>query len=83
VFPFDKFKSLSKIKKVNCPVLVIHGTKDEVVAFWHGERFFEMAGKSKQSLWVEGAGHNNLFARAESQYKQALDEFVTLIENPN
>lgn len=81
VFPFDKFNSLSKIKKVACPVLVIHGTRDEVVAFWHGERLFQEAGEPKQSLWVEGADHNNLFARAEDRYKQALVEFVTLIEN--
>lgn len=81
VFPFDKFKSLSKIKKINCPVLVIHGTKDEIIPFWHGERLFQEVEEQKQSLWVEGADHNNLFARAEERYKQALVEFVTLIEN--
>ena len=81
VFPFDKFKSLSKIKKVKFPVLVIHGTKDEIIPFWHGEKLFQEAGEPKQSLWVEGADHNNLFAGAEAQYNQALVEFVTLIEN--
>lgn len=81
VFPFDKFKSLSKIKKVNCPVLVIHGTRDEVVPFWHGEKLFQEANEPKQSLWVEGAGHNNLFARAEERYEKALVEFVSLIES--
>jgi fermentation-respiration switch protein FrsA (DUF1100 family) len=81
VFPFDKFKSISKIKEVHCPVLVIHGTKDEVVSFWHGERLFEVAVEPKLALWVDGAGHNNLFATVEGQYKQALGEFVTLIEN--
>jgi fermentation-respiration switch protein FrsA (DUF1100 family) len=81
VFPFDKFKSLSKIKKVHCPVLVIHGTRDEVVPFWHGEKLFQEANEPKQSLWIEGAGHNNLFARAEEQYEKALVEFVTLLES--
>ena len=81
LFPFDKFKSLSKIKKVNCPVLIMHGTKDEVISFWHGEKLFQEANEPKQSLWVENAGHNNLFARSENRYKQALDEFMKLIEN--
>jgi abhydrolase domain-containing protein 17 len=80
VIPFDRFKSISKIKNVHCPVLVIHGTKDEVVPFWHGGKLFEMANNPKLSYWVEGAGHNNLHEVAGSSYGQALREFVAMIE---
>ncbi|MCA1592266.1 MAG: alpha/beta hydrolase [Acidobacteria bacterium] len=80
VLPFDKFQSLSKIKRVRCPVLVIHGKKDNVIPFWHGEKLFEEANEPKRSLWVEGAGHNNVFEASGNRYGQALRDFVALIE---
>jgi fermentation-respiration switch protein FrsA (DUF1100 family) len=83
LLPFDKFKSISKIKNVRCPVLVIHGKNDEVVAFWHGEKLFREANEPKLSYWVEGAGHNNLYEVAGNGYEQALLDFVALIERNN
>ena len=80
LFPLDKFKSVSKIRDVRCPVLVIHGTEDEVIPFWHGERLFQEANEPKLSFRVEGAGHNNLSEIAGSRYEQVLKEFETLIE---
>ena len=80
LFPLDKFKSLSKIKGVRCPVLVIHGTEDEVIPLWHGEKLFQEASEPKLSFWVENAGHNNLSQIAGGQYEQVLKEFERLIE---
>jgi fermentation-respiration switch protein FrsA (DUF1100 family) len=80
LFPFDKFKSLSKIKRVGCPNLVIHAKRDEVIPFSHGERLFLEANEPKASYWVEGAGHNNLIEVAGKAYEKALSEFVRLIE---
>jgi fermentation-respiration switch protein FrsA (DUF1100 family) len=80
LFPLDKFKSISKIKDVRCPVLVIHGKEDEVIPFWHGERLFQEANEPKLLFWVEGARHNNLSQIASERYKQVLKEFEALIE---
>ncbi len=80
IFPIDRFQSISKIKQVHCPILVIHGRRDEVIPFWHGEKLFEQANEPKLSLWVEGAGHNDLFEVAGRRYRQALADFVGLIE---
>ncbi len=81
LLPFDKFKNISKIKNVRCPVLVIHGNQDEVIPLWHGKRLFQEANEPKLSFWVEGAGHNNLFEVAGGHYGQALREFAAMIEN--
>jgi hypothetical protein len=70
LFPFEKFNSLSKIGNVRCPVLVIHGKKDEVIPTWHGERLFQEANVPKLSLWVDGAGHNNLAENGRSQLRK-------------
>lgn len=79
LFPIDKFDSISKIVMARCPVLVIHGTRDKVIPFWHGEKLFEMASEPKLSLWVNGAGHNNLFDVAAVHYSEALREFAELV----
>ncbi len=79
LYPFDKFENLTKIKQVNCPVLVIHGTEDEVVHFWHGQALFAAAQEPKLSLWVEGAGHNDVIWVAGDRYSAALREFVKLL----
>jgi abhydrolase domain-containing protein 17 len=60
IVPFDKFRNISKIRHVNCPILVIHGRKDNVIPFSNGERLFAAAREPKSSFWVENAGHNDL-----------------------
>ncbi len=80
LLPLDKFKSLSKIKKVRCPVLVIHGTRDEVIPFWHGEKLFEEANEPKTFLQVKDAEHNNLMRTAGSDYEKALQDFASSIK---
>lgn len=41
------------------PLLVIHGTEDEIIAFDHGRRLFEAAGEPRQHLWIQG-DHNSV-----------------------
>src|SRR5437773_1996087 len=56
IVPFDKFRNISKIRQVKCPVLVIHGRKDNVIPFHNGERLFDAAPSAKSNFWVDGAG---------------------------
>jgi pimeloyl-ACP methyl ester carboxylesterase len=76
ILPFDKFVVLEKLPRVTCPVLVIHGTADEVVPFSHGLRIYAAVPGPKSKLWVEGAGHNDLVETAGDAYWQALRSFV-------
>lgn len=75
LFPFDKFANLGKIRWVNCPVLIMHGTTDEVIPFWHGQQLFDAVRAPKQALWVENGGHNDLAEVAGNRYLTALQEF--------
>ncbi len=79
IFPFDKFSSLSKINRVKCPILFIHGKKDNIIAFWHGEMLFAAANEPKHSFWIYNAGHNNVFAVAKDGYLQTIKEFSVKI----
>jgi fermentation-respiration switch protein FrsA (DUF1100 family) len=64
---------------VRCPVLVIHGTEDEVIPFSHGRQLYEAANQPRQSLWVEGAGHNDLLLVGGARYWAALRQFARLV----
>ena len=82
LFPFDKFRNFDKLKKVNCPVLVIHGRADQVIPWTHGQQLFAAASQPKLSLWVEGANHNdNLFWVAPEQYVAALRQFAQIVQD--
>lgn len=47
------FFSIDKVSKVKSPVLVIHGTDDEVIDFSHGIGIYERCPKAVEPLWVE------------------------------
>jgi fermentation-respiration switch protein FrsA (DUF1100 family) len=79
LFPFDKFDNLGRIGAVACPILVVHGTDDQVVPFRHGEELFRRAREPKRMLAVAGADHNNLHRIAGEAYWLALDRFRLLL----
>ncbi len=67
--------SIDKVSKVASPVLVIHGTEDEVIDFSHGLAIYERCPRAVEPLWVEGAGHNDIELYA--QYLERLKQFIT------
>jgi len=73
--PFDKFRNVSKIRHVNCPLLVIHGRKDNVIPFSNGERLFAAAAEPKKNYWVENAGHNDLEYVAGEELIRRIQKF--------
>lgn len=56
----DKYDSLSKIKKVKAPLLILHGEKDTLVPIAHGKRLYEAANKPKFFYKFPLAKHNNM-----------------------
>ncbi|KAI4335586.1 hypothetical protein L6164_014221 [Bauhinia variegata] len=77
-FWFDIFKNIDKIRHVNCPVLVIHGTNDDIVDLSHGKRLWELAKEKFDPLWVKGGGHCNLETYPE--YIKHLRKFINAME---
>ncbi|KAF9662781.1 hypothetical protein SADUNF_Sadunf18G0089900 [Salix dunnii] len=77
-FWFDIFKNIDKIRLVSCPVLVIHGTNDDIVDLSHGKRLWELAKEKYDPLWVKGGGHCNLETYPE--YIKHLRKFINAME---
>lgn len=73
---FDAFASIDKISGVLAPVLVIHGTDDDVVDMSHGVALYERCPRPVRPLWVEGAGHGDVEFFGE--YIERLERFVAV-----
>lgn len=78
IVPFDKFPNRSKLSKIRCPILVMHGQADQTIPIHHGQSLYAAAPGSKISLWVEGAGHNDFPWVAGNRYQQTLLSFQQL-----
>ncbi|CAM8896012.1 unnamed protein product [Rhodiola kirilowii] len=77
---FDIYKNIDKIGLVNCPVLVIHGTADEVVDCSHGKQLHELCKDKFEPLWLNGGGHCNLEFYPE--FIKHLKKFVQGVGKP-
>ena len=78
VRPFvrDRYDNAAKIGALRCPLLVIHGDRDEVVPFAFGRELFDAANEPKTFVTIEGAGHNDLPSVDPAHYWNALDAFL-------
>uniref|UniRef100_A0A2P2LRI5 Protein bem46 n=1 Tax=Rhizophora mucronata TaxID=61149 RepID=A0A2P2LRI5_RHIMU len=75
---FDIYKNIEKISLVTCPVLIIHGTSDEVVDCSHGRQLWELCKQKYEPLWLKGGNHCNLETYPE--YIRHLKKFVSTVE---
>ncbi len=57
----DRFDSLSRIDGITAPLFIVHGDRDTVVPVRLGRRLFAAAKEPKTDLWIESAGHNDLY----------------------
>ena len=53
----DRFDSISKIKMIKSPILIMHGEKDDVVPFIMGKELFENANNPKHSYFTANDDH--------------------------
>ncbi|OVA10260.1 hypothetical protein BVC80_1245g5 [Macleaya cordata] len=75
---FDIYKNIDKIPLVDCPVLIIHGTADDVVDCSHGKKLWENCKEKYEPLWLKGGSHCNLELYPE--YIKHLKKFMSAIE---
>ena len=69
----DKYDTLSKIQKINCPILVLHGQKDTIVPFSMGVEIFEKANDPKSNYFIKNDDHMMEF---DQNLVSAIDKFI-------
>lgn len=60
----------------DAPVLVFHGTEDEVIDFRLGRALYESISSEKEFLEIEGAGHNDIIDVGGDALIDRIAEFV-------
>jgi uncharacterized protein len=80
VFPIDfllaqRFDSLSKVDRLQMPVLFIHGTADSVVPAEMSKKMFDAAPEPKQLYMVPNGGHNNAAQIGGAEYLRVVSKF--------
>ena len=69
----DRYDSISKIKAINTPILIMHGKKDDVVPFSMGQELFEKANSPKESFFTLEDDHMMEFS---SDLLNVIKDFI-------
>ena len=70
------FDSIGRINNITVPVLVIHGTSDEVVPYIQGKMLYDKFTGSKKMVTIQGGRHNDLEFTHPEIYWGSIFEFL-------
>lgn len=76
LIPWDKFDNYARWPKIECPILIIHGTLDRTVPFSHALKNWNAVQGPKHRLFVEGAHHGNVVELAGRDYWDTVLTFI-------
>ncbi|MCC7217314.1 MAG: alpha/beta hydrolase [Burkholderiales bacterium] len=70
----QRFDSISKIRTIDVPVLVVHGAGDRFIPAKFSQALYGAAPEPKRLLLVENGSHNNSMWTGNGDYQRALAE---------
>lgn len=70
------YDSLAQIENVRCPLLFLHGERDEIIPLEMARRLFAAAREPKALEVIRGAGHNDTYVVGGRAYFETLARFV-------
>ena len=68
----DAYPSVNGIRRLEAPLLVLHGERDQIVPVAHGRALFEAAPEPKRIHVFPGLGHNDLVPGAGARLGQEI-----------
>jgi uncharacterized protein len=77
----QRFDSLTKIKSLQTPILILHGTGDRTIPLWMAKKLYFAAPEPKQLKIFHQAGHNNLPELDQQKYLRILRQFMESMNN--
>jgi len=80
--PGDKFPNLEFAPNISCPIFLMHGTKDNIVPFWHSERLNELFKEKCRTkpFFIKGMGHNQIHSVLRPVLIRRLRQFLGVIQ---
>ena len=71
-----RFPTLQYIKKIHCPVLLMHGAEDAIVPSTLGKKVYDAVSTPKLWYNIPNAGHNQIFLQGGSKYWYLVKSFI-------
>jgi uncharacterized protein len=75
-----RYNSMNHLKKVHCPVLIIHSRDDRLVPFYMGRALYNAANPPKRFLEIHGS-HNDAILDSKEEYTRRIIKFIAEINN--
>ena len=75
-FNIAEISPINQIKKVNCPILIVHGTEDRYIPFVNGKKLYDAAEGEKSFYAVEGGNHSTVLDKGGEELQEKIVEFV-------
>ena len=72
-----EFDSLSRINRIDAPLVMLHGTLDKTVPFELGQRLREAAPRGVRWVPVLGGSHSQLHTDAPELYQQTFKDLIS------
>lgn len=72
----NAYPTLDRVARVACPVLVLHGERDDIVPVAHGRALFAAAPGPKRIEVAPHAGHNDFLSVTGGAYARTIAEWV-------
>lgn len=73
----NSYASTKNLKSMKCPVLVIHGDRDQVVNFSFGEEIYGLLTSERKWFWkVENGRHGDVFYSHNLRFQKKLVELI-------
>lgn len=79
LFPQPDLDNISVVKQKHPPLLILHGMKDAVVPFEHGEEMARQASDPKTFVQFPQANHNDISIVEPDRYEGALRDFLASV----
>ena len=88
-FPFTPFHllvrgrydSITTIRQIHRPVLILHGDQDATVPLSQGKKLFEAANQPKRFQLLPRTAHNDTYSAGGGSYWDTLNEFLASLKD--
>lgn len=71
-----RYDTRAALARLDCPVLILHSSDDELVPFAHAEALYAAVRGAKELVALRG-GHNDALSASRDRYRRALEDFLS------
>lgn len=79
---FDMFPNINRVKNIDCPTLIVHSVKDELVPFYNALDLYINSKNPVNPLFVNGTFHNDL-DKSCLEYFDRINNLIEIVKKNN